>query len=316
MASPNSVRDRQWRLVRLLGAQKRGVTAAQLMEKLGASRATVYRDLEQLEKAGFPVVRSVQNGETRISLPVSEVPAAEPTPAQVHALRLARMAIGHLDGSWVTKELDTLLRAYRPAAESKPTKVISVRPPKPNGESTTLAALEEAIRKERGVRFVYRASSRGGEESKRQVDPRKIRALPDGATYLIAWDVGAKDWRTFKLVRMANVELEKRGWEKHPSLEEYEAQNKKALRAWSGEPIRVRIRLEKDVAWLASEYALPGQTAESQRDGSVIVTAEVTGLVEVMRWTLGWGKCAKVLEPKELVAAMRGELETAAQLYG
>ena len=46
---------RQWELVFALSQRRRGLSIAQLMEATGASRATVYRDLETLREAGAPI---------------------------------------------------------------------------------------------------------------------------------------------------------------------------------------------------------------------------------------------------------------------
>jgi len=70
------------------------------------------------------------------------------------------------------------------------------------------------------------------------------------------------------------------------------------------------------VAWLAHEYPLiAGQTIEPAPDGSVTVAARVAGIVEAMRWVLGWGGAAEALSPPELREATRLELTQAVAKY-
>ena len=74
-------------------------------------------------------------------------------------------------------------------------------------------------------------------------------------------------------------------------------------------------RLWLDVAWLAREYPLPNQKLVSRPDASVVVEAQVAGLIEVTRWVLAWGGAAEALEPRELREATRTELARALQKY-
>ncbi|MBW2618372.1 MAG: helix-turn-helix domain-containing protein [Deltaproteobacteria bacterium] len=46
---------RQWRILRRIEATSGGLTVAELAEEEGISLRTVYRDLEALQEAGFPL---------------------------------------------------------------------------------------------------------------------------------------------------------------------------------------------------------------------------------------------------------------------
>src|SRR5436309_356436 len=53
--------SRQWKLVRLLSG-KLGRSLAQLHAELGVTKRTVQRDIEGLERAGFPIVSESRDG--------------------------------------------------------------------------------------------------------------------------------------------------------------------------------------------------------------------------------------------------------------
>ena len=53
---------RQWQLIQRLGKSRAGLGLAQLVEELGCVRRTVYRDLDALMYAGFPVVSEKRDG--------------------------------------------------------------------------------------------------------------------------------------------------------------------------------------------------------------------------------------------------------------
>ncbi len=46
---------RQWKIIRLLEARKHGLTAAEISESLDSHVRTIYRDLEAIQEAGFPL---------------------------------------------------------------------------------------------------------------------------------------------------------------------------------------------------------------------------------------------------------------------
>lgn len=63
--------NRLWRLTELLNETKRGSTVAQLLLRIDVSRATIYRDIEMLEKVGVDLDRETVNGEVRYRLATS-----------------------------------------------------------------------------------------------------------------------------------------------------------------------------------------------------------------------------------------------------
>lgn len=59
----------------------------------------------------------------------------------------------------------------------------------------------------------------------------------------------------------------------------------------------------------------PDQRLEPQQGGALILHFPASGLNEVARWVLGYGKHARVLEPPELRAIVREHIEEMARIY-
>jgi len=59
----------------------------------------------------------------------------------------------------------------------------------------------------------------------------------------------------------------------------------------------------------------PSQIFKRDKDGSVVLTMEVGGLVEVMSWVLGFGRHAEVLLPEHLREAVAEEVSATAGKY-
>jgi hypothetical protein len=105
---------RQWRLLRALEGAKRGMSAAQLKDTIEETQSTrtLYRDLEVLEQAGFPLTN--EGGRWRL-LETSESSWAIPAnPTEVVALMLTEDLLAPVEDSWLAEPLANLPGVARP----------------------------------------------------------------------------------------------------------------------------------------------------------------------------------------------------------
>ena len=58
---------RQWKIIQMLISSRRGKSGPDLAEELGCHSRTIYRDLEALQVAGFPVYRERIEGKNLTS---------------------------------------------------------------------------------------------------------------------------------------------------------------------------------------------------------------------------------------------------------
>ena len=80
-------------------------------------------------------------------------------------------------------------------------------------------------------------------------------------------------------------------------------------------PVVVRYRLSPTIARFGASVRFQNQREERQEDGSVIVTGEAGSLFEAMTKLLRYGSHCRVLEPPELVEAIRKEVTRMAEQY-
>ena len=59
---------RQWRIIQTLISSRKGKSAADLSEGLECGWRTVYRDLEALQVAGFPIYSEKIEGKNKLQL--------------------------------------------------------------------------------------------------------------------------------------------------------------------------------------------------------------------------------------------------------
>lgn len=302
---------RQWQLIRALGSSRYGMTIPQLVERMGFSRSTVYRDLSVFEEAGVPVSVRTSNGEARYRLlRDTELPALGLSALQIAALHLARAELEPLAGTGLVAELDSLLTKCRP-----PERQQSFRfPPRGAGRPEVMRVVERALDTRVRARIEYRAASRGGTSSIVHVEPLVLN-VAEGQPYLRAYCVERNAERTYKLARVARIELTKDP-ATYRAPRPPEDSFAHAVKAWSGEPTLVKIQLAPEVAWRADEYPLVSdQKVERRKDGSAVVQAQAAGIVETAQWVLSWGGAAEALEPPALRAAVWAELGKALAKY-
>jgi predicted DNA-binding transcriptional regulator YafY len=302
---------RQWRLALALSATRFGMTIAQLMRETSQSRSGVYRDLEVLRDAGAPTTADNQNGEARHRfLRQAELPPTGLTTLQITALHLARTELEPLAGTGVVSELDALLASLRPVERQQTLRF----PPPTAGRPQILKVMERAMHSRHRVRIEYRAASREGASSTVCVEPLLL-SVADGDPYLRAFCVERNAERTYKVARIAHAEVTNETSTYKPAHAPEDAFSD-SVKAWTGPPTAVRIKLDPNVAWRAPEYRLvPNQKIAKQKDGSAILEARVSGIVEATQWILAWGGAAEALEPAQLRDAVRAELAKALEKY-
>jgi predicted DNA-binding transcriptional regulator YafY len=301
---------RQWRLLEVLDGSHYGVSVAGLMDALGISKATLYRDLGTLEAAGLPLSKENRNGTAFYRLEQGAPAKGQPTPLQLAALRLARLFLAPLEGTRMVTQYDTFLARWKRTSSAE----VSIRT-SPNTQSYRehLQIIDEAFFRGRRLRIFYENAA-SGQLGERTVEPVELKIEQTVQLYLHAFDTGSRQIRTYKPSRIKAVELLDEQAAQHP---EYASDDPfaHAVKTWSAPPIDVVIRISARKARFLQEYPLRGQSLAPQPDGSTLVCATVAGIQEVSKWVLGWGRDATVLSPPQLRQAVQEELTATLATY-
>ncbi len=315
MKSSRRVLARQWRLVQELNRSRMGLSIKRLQEVAESSRSTVYRDLELLREAGVFIEPVTVNGEARYRmLRPLELPNLGLNALQVSALHLARAELQGLDGAGFVAELDALLASYGPPERQLRFRFAAQSPEPSSSRGPIMKGIERALAGHRRARIEYRTADSGGEPEVLEIEPLLVHVVR-GQPYVRAYCVERKGERTYKLNRISRFELLKDAATYEPKEPPHRAFDH-SVKAWTGKPAPVRVRLESEVGWLAAEYPLiADQRIASNPDGSVTVSANVAGVTEAMRWVLSWGGAAEALSPPQLREATYTELEKAVAKY-
>lgn len=192
-------------------------------------------------------------------------------------------------------KLTTLMAKERPRIE------VSVV----GGGEDVRACIGQAIAEHRRVRLTYEAAS--DEITTPTVDPERIH-VRDGVAYLDAFSLDRGAWRTYRLERIASVEVLEEAAETHET-----PQRERGWFVNLGPDAEVTMILRPEAAWV-SEY-FPMRRVERLADGRVEVAFVVADPVWFTRLLLRLGEGVEKVEPPEVVDAAREMAQLALNRY-
>jgi proteasome accessory factor BC len=199
--------------------------------------------------------------------------------------------------------------ALEPAAESAVR--VQVRDPDYSAEmSGRLTKLENAISKQRTIKFRYWAITRD-EESERTVNPYAL--LPEqGSWYLIGRDLDRDAIRTFRVSRIrGDIRFSTRRERDFRAPEDFDASAFRGRQRWQFGAIRgeAEIELDPDTAWWVERTVERGQVEDGR------FRTEYADIGQLASWVLRQDGRARPLSPPELVEKVDRSLELVAKRH-
>lgn len=315
---------RQWQLIQRLARSRVGISLDTLAEELGCVRRTVYRDLDALMFAGFPVVSEKRQGRAYYrfldGFRMGDVPF---TPDEILALAFGEDLLRTLEGTVfhdsirsalskiraglgpeLSEYLDELGRAFR----------VLPGPHKSYAHlRETIQILNQAVLGERRVRMRYR-TGRTGTVKTRDLDPYRVwyRA---GGLYAVGFDHDSSEIRTFAVERIQRIEVRTERFEVQAGFDfdEYMGSSFGII----AEPATsVRILFDANWASYVSERVWhDSQKLVPRARGRLELQMQVGGAAELRSWLLSFGAGAEVLEPQSLRDAVESEFRRALRRY-
>lgn len=318
--------SRQWKIIQALIASRRGRSVPELAEMVDCHVRTVYRDLEALQAAGFPVTTERAGHRmiwslldpARHSLPI---PLSLP---ELTALYFGRSLAGVLKGTVFHDALESLfakIKSLLPADmlelldRAQEGLAVAVAPAKSHASyRARIEIVRQAILQRRRLEVVYRAMH-GKADTRRRVAPYRLLFF-EGSFYILGHCGLRQDIRVFALDRIRHLDLTDETFAAPESMNIDEFL-KSSFGVFHGPPASVKIRFGKDIAGYITEKSWhPSQKVNVRSDGSVIFEAQVAGTEEIKHWVLKWGANAEVLAPLSLRQEIRREAEEMLKTYG
>ncbi len=321
----NSQQERLQRIRRMLHGH-RAVSFAEIMEQLGASRPTVFRDIAFLRnRIGLPIVHDRDSGVYRLDRSAGrhEMLGMWFSAAEIHALLSMQSLLGSFDSGGLLSEyveplrqrlIDMLGSADDSADEiGRRIRILSAaaRPYAPQHFQHIAAALMERRR----LNIEYSARSKG-DTSQREISPQRLTHYRDN-WYLDAWCHLRDELRSFAVDAIKTVKTMDAVAREIP-----EAQLDAALGAgygiFAGAEVQwaTLIFTPERARWVAAEHWHPEQQGEFLGDGSYQLRLPYSNDPELIMDILKYGPDCEVVAPVGLREKVVGLLKAAVGRYG
>ena len=317
--------ERQWKVIQALIASGRGKTAQELAEAVDCRLRSVYRDLEVLQTAGFPICNEKIDGK-KVWAVMDTFKHSIPIPLGLPELMALYFSLDMLRAMHDTvfyESLESLFQKIKATLPPESTEFLNnlkkalcvdQRQYRQYGKlKNVITGINDAVMRSRSIDIIYFALSRKS-RTKRTVDPYRIWFI-NGTFYLVGYCHLRKEVRIFALDRIRNLELTERGF---TIPEDFDLDDfmSGGFGAYRGIPEKIKIIFSPEiVGYIEEKVWHTSQQITPQADGSILFEADVAINEELENWVLSWGAKSLVLEPEAFREQLRTEAEKMAAAY-
>jgi len=317
--------SRQWRILRQIEVSKNGLTAAEIAERGGVSPRTAYRDLDDLQLAGFPLfAEKGEKGNRWKFVDAYKLKVPQPfTFTELMSLHLSKDLFKVFKGTVFFESLASLFEKVRATLPSQTltyldriqsTFHMGIKPYKKYHRfRKIIEQVNNAAMEYQSIEVIYK-SLRSKKETHRKIDPYKIWFF-DGTIYIIGFCHLRNEIRTFVIDRIKILRLTEDKFELPDDfdLDEY---TRHSFKVMQDELYTVKVRITPAWArYIGEKIWHESQQTKKLTDGSLELTFQVAGLDEIKQWIMGFGSEAYVVEPERLKDMVRADFKKALVQY-
>lgn len=307
-------------VIRILEARY-GVTVDELAEECGVTRRTIYRDLDAIRDAGYPLDSEQEvDGHTlyRFVTGYRKSPPITFSLDELLTLYLCRNQLGFLKGTPFEDDLEAIFGRIRsslpPRSVAHLERIAEAGAPKFQGvkdyseKKELLGTIRKALLLQKQVEVAYTPARRTTETYR--FDPYQL-LFYDGALYVGGFAHNRNANRLFLVDRIEDVTILDERFEV-PEDFSMAALTGSAFGLVDESPQQVKVRFGSDVAHLIRERLWhPSQQLEEEEGGSVILTFTASGEKEILSWLYSYLPSVEILAPPELKEQFRQGLQQA-----
>ncbi len=318
--------ERQWKIIQALIASKRGKTAHELADMVQGNLRSVYRDLEVLQTAGFPIYNEKADGK-KVWAVMETFKHSIPIPLDMPELMALYFSLDMLRAMHDTVFYESLESLFHKIKATLPPEsadflknlqkalCVDQKQYRQYGKlKKIITAINDAVMQSRSIDIIYFALSKKS-RTKRIVDPYRIWFI-NGTFYLVGYCHLRKEVRTFALDRIRNIEITDSGFTIPDDFNFNDFMSGGFGAYCGGIPEKVKVSFAPEIAgYIEEKIWHESQKIYRNKNGSIIFEATVAVNEELENWVLSWGAKARVLEPESLKVRMRQEAEKMALAY-
>lgn len=312
-------------LHRCFKSARRPVPLARLLDELGCSRATLYRDLAFLRDAlGAPL----EGGEGAAGFHYEEkaaerfeLPGLWLSSEELHALVATQQLLARTGSTVLTSaiaplqgRIHALLEQHAGGRDWPIERVRVIGSGNRKLDEAAFRMVASAVLERQQLRFEYQARSTNA-RTQRQVSPQRLTHYRDN-WYLDAHDHEREALRSFSVDRIRHVRIETVAAVDVPEAE-LDAHLAGGYGIFSGQAkARATIRFSAKAArWVADEHWHSKQEGRHLADGRYELKLPYSNARELLMDVLRFGPDAEILEPVPLREQLRSMLQLALANY-
>lgn len=296
-------------VIRILEARY-GATVDELAEECGVTRRTIYRDLDAIRDAGYPLVSEPESdGRTlyRFITGFKKSPPITFSLEELMTLYLCRGQLDFLQGTPFQDDLDAIFGRIRsslpPRSVAHLERIAEAATPKFQGvrdyarRKDLLKELRRALLYQFRVELTYTPARRATEVY--QFDPYTL-LFHEGGLYLGGFAHNRQALRLFLVDRIDAVSLQSERFEV-PDTFSSDDLTGTAFGLIDGETQTIQIRFGTEISHLVRERTWhPSQEVLEAEDGSLLLTFQAGGEKEILAWLYSYLPYVSVLKPEKL----------------
>lgn len=285
--------------------QNEKVTAPYLAEKFEVSRRTINRDIEDICKAGIPVV-TLQGSKGGIS--IADGYKIDKTVFTDAELRAVFSGLLGLDSIAEDKKYRNIIDKFFPEKSGIYTGghiMVNLSSHYKESLAPKIAEIQQAVESARKIEFAY--YSRSGEQ-KVTLDPYLL-VFQWSSWYVFGYNYSKAEFRLYKLNRLWQLCVTEQAFQVQEVPKE-----KLDFDGYFTDEIHAVILFGESVKHrLIEEYGI--ENCRNISDGKVRFEFAFTNEDYLIEWVLSFGSQAQLLEPVNLRAEIKARLEKALQNY-
>lgn len=281
------------RLIGILAVllQREKVTAPYLAEKFEVSRRTINRDIEDICRAGIPIVtRQGQNGGISI-MEGYRIERTLLTSSDMQSILAGLRSLDSVSGTSRYRQLMEKLSAGNTGILTSNNHIlIDLSSWYKNELAPKIELIQAAIERCEKIGFTYYAPKG---ESSRKIEPYLL-IFRWSAWYVWGYCCTKKDYRMFKLNRMVALSNTGEEYKRRTSVRpDFSAQDIWEMR------LQATILVDEDMRWrLIEEYGPESYTEAG--NGKLLFQAGFSDRESLFSWLLGFREKAELKEPQEM----------------
>ncbi len=281
------------KLDRLIGIlsillQQDKITAPELAEKFEVSVRTIFRDIDDINRAGIPITTSQGNGGGISIMDGYRIDRTLLSSAEMQAIFSGLKSLDSVSGTNRYRCLmDKLSVSNTVNADNHI--IIDLATWDKNAVSTKIELIKSAMEQKRIITFRYYSPER---TEQRSIEPYRL-IFQWSSWYVWGFCIKRQDYRLFKLMRMTELAIDDEIFVQR-DVPEYECDK---LRHTRGE-ISAKVRFDKSVKWrIVDEFGV--ESFDEDENGNVILTFTWSDKLSFYSYVLGFRENAEIISPAE-----------------